>query len=297
MGVAAGVIDRNVRTADGRTLRVQEAGDPGGRPVLIHGGTPNSRHLYQPHVTLAHQQGIRLISYDRPGYGGSTARPGRSIADCAQDVQAIADSLSIDRLAIWGISGGGPHALASAALLRDRLVAVASLASPAPFGAENLDYFAGMGQLNVDDTKLMLEDPLKARQKSKHDREELLSATPEGFRSFMQSLLTETDAAVLTGELAEHLVISTREGLAPGDQGWWDDSWAMVHPWDFNVEEIRVPLLLWHGRQDQFVPFQHGEWLAAHIPTVEARLSDEDGHLTLIQRRIPQVHDWLLAHF
>lgn len=290
-------MDRNIQTTDGRTLLVQEAGDALGRPVLIHGGTPGSRLLYQPHINLAREQGIRLISYDRPGYGGSTPRPGRTIADCAQDVRAIADSLSIDRLAIWGISGGGPHALASAALLSDRLVAVASLASPAPFGARDLDFFAGMGQLNVDDTKLMLDDPVKAREKSQRDRAELLSATPEGFRSFMQSLLTETDAAVLTGELAEHLVTSTREGLAPGDQGWWDDSWAMIHAWGFGLDEIRVPLLVWHGRQDQFVPFQHGEWLAAHIPAVEAHLTDDDGHLTLIQRRIPQVHRWLLDHF
>lgn len=98
-------------------------------------------------------------------------------------------------------------------------------------------------------------------------------------------------------ELAEHLVLSTRDGLAPGDDGWWDDSWAMIQPWGFRVEDIRLPLMLWHGRQDQFVPFQHGQWLAARIPGIEAHLSDEDGHLTLIQRRIPEVHEWLLKHF
>ncbi len=289
--------DRVIPTPQGGTLLVQEGGDPTGRPILLHGGTPNSRLLYQPHVALAAAQRVRLISYDRPGYGGSTPRTGRTIADCAEDVRGIADALDIDRLAIWGISGGGPHALACAALLSDRVVAVASLASLAPYHAAGLDYFEGMGQLNVDDIKLTLADPTAAREKAVKDRQALLEATPEGVREFMKSLLTPTDAAVLTGELAEHMDRTTREGLGPGIDGWWDDGWAFVQPWGFEVEAIAMPVLVWHGRQDQFVPFQHGQWLAAHIPGVEARLTDEDGHLTLLQRRIPDVHSWLLQHF
>src|ERR1700682_2948387 len=291
------VIDTTVRTPDGRTLRVQEGGDPGGRPVLVHGGTPNSRSLYGPHLELAREQGIRLISYDRPGYGGSTPQPGGPIGDCAADVRSIADALDIDRFAIWGISGGGPHALASAALLPDRLVAVASLASPAPYDAPGLDYFGGMGELNVDDIKLMLDDPTAARAKTISDREIMLTATAEGTREFLQTLLTPTDAAVMTGELAEHLTQSGKDGLAPGIEGWWDDGWAMLQPWGFDVRAIDVPMMLWHGRHDKFVPFQHGEWLAHAIPGVDAHLTEEDGHLTLIQRRIPVVHTWLLEHF
>jgi pimeloyl-ACP methyl ester carboxylesterase len=292
-----GVRDSTIGTADGRTLRVQEGGDPKGRPVLVHGGTPNSRHLYGPHLELALEQGIRLISYDRPGYGGSMPQPGRTIGDCAADVRSIANALDIDRFAIWGISGGGPHALACAALLPDRLVAVASLASLAPYDAPELDYFAGMGELNVDDTKLMLTDPVAAKAKTISDREVMLTATAEGTREFLQSLLTPTDAAVMTGELAEHLTENIKDGLAPGIEGWWDDGWALLHPWGFDIGAIDVPMLLWHGQQDRFVPFQHGEWLAQHIPDVDAHLTEEDGHLTLIQRRIPAVHSWLLEHF
>lgn len=292
-----GVTDSTVRTPDGQNLRVQEGGDSRGRPVLVHGGTPNSRNLYGPHVELALEQGIRLISYDRPGYGGSTPDSGRTIADCAADVRSIADALDLDRFAIWGISGGGPHALACAALLPDRLVAVASLASPAPYGAPDLDYFAGMGELNVDDIKLMLDDPAAAKAKTINDREGMLTATTEGMRDFMQTLLTPVDAAVMTGELAAHLTQSGKDGLAPGIEGWWDDSWALLQPWGFDVTAIRVPVTLWHGRQDKFVPFQHGEWLARQIPGVDAHLTDEDGHLTLIQRRIPEVHRWLLERF
>jgi pimeloyl-ACP methyl ester carboxylesterase len=118
--------------------------------VLVHGGTPNSRLLYGPHVELAARQGIRLISYDRPGYGGSARQPGRTIADCTADVRAIAGVLEIDRLAVWGGSGGGPHALACAALLPDLVVAVASLASPAPYGSPGLDYCEGMGEMNAE---------------------------------------------------------------------------------------------------------------------------------------------------
>src|SRR5580692_750776 len=149
-----GNVQRTVQTSDGRTLAVEDSGDPAGRPVLVHNGTPNSRHLYGPHSRDAAERGLRLISYDRPGYGGSSAQPGRSVADCADDVRAVCAELDIDRLAMWGISGGGPHLLACAALLPDLVIAAASLASLAPFDAAGLDYFAGMGQDNVDDTRL-----------------------------------------------------------------------------------------------------------------------------------------------
>ena len=285
-------MQRTVHTADGRVLAVEEAGDPAGRPVLVHGGTPNSRHLYSPHASDAAERGLRLISYDRPGYGESSPQPGRTVADCAADVRAICGELGIDRLATWGISGGGPHVLACAALLPDLVCAVASLASLAPFDADGLDYFAGMGQENVDDTRLFLADEAEARAKTEKDREEFLAAGPDDIATGMATLLTPTDAAVLTGELAKFLTSSMQDGLAPGAQGWWEDT-CMILPWGFDLADISVPVLLLHGKHDMFVPFGHGEWLAAHIPSVEARLSEDDGHLTLFQYRVPEVHAWL----
>jgi pimeloyl-ACP methyl ester carboxylesterase len=255
-------------------------------------GTPNSRLLYGPNVTDAAEHGLRLISYDRPGYGGSTPQPGRTVADCAADVRAICAELGIDRIATWGVSGGGPHVLACAALLPDLVTAAASLASLAPYGAEGLDYFAGMGQENVDDTRLFFTDEAASREKTEKDREEVLATPPEDAAKGMESLLTPTDAAALIGELAEWLVASEQEALAPGIEGWWEDN-CMVRPWEFDLAAIAVPVLLLHGRQDMFVPFSHGEWLAAHIPGVEARLLDDDGHLTLLQNRMPEVHAWL----
>lgn len=273
-------------------LAVEEAGDPAGRPVLVHGGTPNSRHLYGPHSSDAAERGLRLISYDRPGYGGSSPQPGRTVADCAADVRPICADLDIDRLATWGISGGGPHVHACAALLPDLVCAAASLASVAPFGADGLDYFAGMGQGNVDDTRLFLADKAAASAKTEQDREEFLAASPDDMATGMATLLTPTDAAVLTGELAKFLTSSMQDGLAPGARGWWDDN-CMILPWGFDLADISVPVLLLHGWQDMFVPFGHGEWLAVHIPGVEARLTDDDGHLTLFEHRVPEVHAWV----
>ncbi len=286
-------MERIVRTLDGRTLAVEESGDLDGRPVLVHMGTPNSRRLYGRNVADAAGRGLRLISYDRPGYGGSAPHPGRTIADCAEDVRAICATLGIDRLAMWGISGGGPHVLACAALLPELVTAAASLASPAPCGADGLDWFAGMGQDNVDDFRLLLTDEDAARAKLEKDREEFLAASADDLAEGMKSLLSPVDAAALTGELAEYLAQSMREGLAPGSQGWWDDGRAEASPWGFELTQISVPLLLLHGTQDKFVPFGHGQWLAAHIPGVEARLLEGDGHLTLLEHHVRDVHAWL----
>jgi pimeloyl-ACP methyl ester carboxylesterase len=288
-------VEHVIDAAQKRRLAVVEDGDPGGIPVLVHNGTPNSRLLYKHHVSDAVTRGIRLISYDRPGYGGSTPAPGRTVADCAIDVRAICSALNIDRLLTWGVSGGGPHVLATAALLPDLVVAAASVASVAPYGAEGLDYFQGMGQLNADDTHLYFRDKAAARVKVDTDRAEMLAATPEEVATMLQSLLSGPDAAVLSGDLAEYLEQSTQSGLAPGGEGWWEDGGAHLEGWGFDLDAISVPVLLLHGEQDQFVPFGHGVWLAAHIPGVEARLTADDGHLTLSERRIPEVHEWLLS--
>lgn len=286
-------MERTVQTADGRTLAVQENGYPDGIPVLVHMGSPNSRHLYPPTSADAAARGLRLISYDRPGYGGSAPSPGRTVADCAADARAICAALGIDRIAMWGISGGGPHVLACAALLPGLVVAAASLASLAPHDAEGLDWYAGMGKDNADDFRLMQEDMAASRAKIEKDREEALATPVEDLSKSLESLLTPTDAAALTGELAEYLSWSMKDGLAPGVEGWWEDSVAFSGPWGFDLAQISVPVLVVHGRQDMFVPFGHGEWLAAHVPGAEAWLLDNDGHVTLMENRTGEVHAWL----
>lgn len=286
--------EHEVATQDGRVLKVLEDGDRTGRPVVVHNGMPNSRLLFASDVRSAQRLGIRLISYDRPGYGASTRRPGRSVADCAEDVRAIARSLDIDRLGIWGISGGGPHAIACAAVLPDLVMSVAVLASVAPWGAEGLDYFAGTGEWNVEQVSLMLEDPAAARAKCEDNRVQMLTQTLPELMEFLKTLLAPVDAAALTGELGQYVIDATRSGMATSSDGWWDDGLAILEPWGFEFGSIRIPVLLLHGRHDRFVPFAHGEWLARTIPGVEARLTDDDGHLTLTTHHLDEVHSWLL---
>jgi pimeloyl-ACP methyl ester carboxylesterase len=296
-------VQRTVPTTDGRVLAVEEAGDPAGRPVLMHGGTPGSRLLYGPHARDAAERGLRLIGYDRPGYGGSSPQPGRTVADCADDVRAICADLGIDRLAMWGASGGGPHVLACAALLPDLVAAAATLASLAPFDADGLDYFDGMAPENVEDIVLYLSDKAAARAKTDRDRAEILAEAPGDAAEPADSadddaadgfgpILPPVDVAAMEGGLGDFFATAMRDGLAPGSEGWWEDN-CMLRPWGFSLADITVPVLLLHGRQDIFVPFGHGEWLAARIPGVEARLLDEDGYLSLLQNRIPEVQGWL----
>lgn len=286
--------EHEVATQDGRVLKVLEDGDRMGRPVLVHNGMPNSRLLFARDVRSAQRLGIRLISYDRPGYGGSTRRPGRSVADCAEDVRAVARALEIDRLGVWGISGGGPHAIACAAVLPDLVMSVGVLASVAPWGAEGLDYFAGTGEWNVEQVSLMLEDPAAARAKCEDNRVQMLTQTLPELMEFLKTLLAPVDAAALTGELGQYVIDVTRSGMATSSDGWWDDGLAILEPWGFEFGSIRTPVLLLHGRHDRFVPFAHGEWLARNIPGVEARLTDDDGHLTLTTHHLDEVHSWLL---
>jgi pimeloyl-ACP methyl ester carboxylesterase len=263
--------------------------------VLFHNGMPNSRLMYEDHVTIAVDKGVKFISYDRPGYGGSDPQPGRTVGDCAADVRAISTALGIERLGVIGWSGGGPHALACAALVEDVVPAVVSIASVAPDGADGLDYFSGMGEHNVKDIKQGLEDPAASRLEMAAQREQMLTATADQLLEMYSSLYAPVDAAVMTGDYADFAVATLHDGLAPGDQGWWDDGEAIVRfPWGFDPGSIRTPVLLSHGRQDRFVPFAHGEWLASRIPGVESRLTEDDGHMTFMNNNLAVMLDWIL---
>jgi pimeloyl-ACP methyl ester carboxylesterase len=289
--------DREISLPDGRILQTREAGDSHGRPVFVLHGSPGSRFFWETQIRDATQRGIRLIGYDRPGYGGSTAKPGLCVADGPADVEAIANELGLDRFAVWGYSGGGPFALASAALLPDRVVAAASTASPAPYPAEGIDYFAGMGESNVSDWKLMMSDQAAWEKKAAEDRAGMLDATPRQLTEYLSSLLSDVDRGALTTEVAEFLSRQGKEGLKSGVQGWRDDGLAGAKPWGFELSSIRVPFQLWHGGSDRFVPFAHGEWLAAHLPRAEAHLEQNEGHISLIFNRFPSIHQWLHDQF
>jgi pimeloyl-ACP methyl ester carboxylesterase len=297
MGRDSTTVIHDVTTPDDRTLRVYEAGATDGVPMIVHHGTPTSGRLYSRHVALAEAGGIRVIGYDRPGYAGSTRHEGRSIAGAADDVRAIANHFGFDRVTTWGISGGGPHALACVALLPDLVAAAASLGGVAPMDADGLDWTAGMGEENLEGFAAVRAGGAALDAYLDAHRAELLQADAEKLVAAWDTLLAPVDRAVLTGMFAEYVVESVQAALEPGNDGWRDDEIAFAKPWGFSLEAIGTPVLLWHGTHDLFVPVSHGEWLAARIQGVDARISDDDGHLTLIERRIPDVHAWLVERY
>jgi pimeloyl-ACP methyl ester carboxylesterase len=287
----------DITLRDGRTLHVYNEGDPNGAAIVAHHGTPSSGRLHPDSIADARARGIRLIGYDRPGYGvSSSAQPGRSVGDAAADVAELLDQLGVDRFATWGHTGGGPHARACAALLPERCVAAALLASPGPYGAEGLDWLEGMGELNVEEFDAVLAGA-EALEPAIRRNQEMFSAGPEGLREGMLTILSPVDREVFTAEVAEWSYMVMAEGGAERIEGWRDDNLAFVKPWGFEPADIRRPVLVLHGVQDLMAPPGHGRWLAANIPGVEAEISDAEGHITLLVNRIPEVHEWLLQRF
>jgi pimeloyl-ACP methyl ester carboxylesterase len=285
----------SVRTPDGRTLAVREAGDGSGRAIVTHHGTPGAGHLYRSEIESAERHGLRLITYDRPGYGGSTPHPGRRVADAAADVAAILDALGIERFATYGTSGGGPHALACAALLHGRCAAAATIAGVGPADAPDLDFMAGMGEGNIAEFGSAREGREQLVAYCRADAEGMAAVGPEEFADAIRPHLSEVDVEVLTGEFAAFLHGEIIAGLEPGVEGWVDDDYAFLAPWGFDVAAIHVRVLAWQGEQDLMVPSDHGRWLREHVAGADGRLSPEEGHLTLFVNRIGDVHDWLRA--
>ncbi|WP_028059662.1 alpha/beta fold hydrolase [Candidatus Solirubrobacter pratensis] len=282
---------------DGRRLRVVDDGDPRGVPVLVHHGTPGAGLLHAPWADDAAARGIRLLSYHRPGYGESTRDAGRTVASAAADAAAIADALGFERFATWGASGGGPHALACAALLGSRVVACATIASVAP-RVDGFDFLAGMGEGNVREFEAAIAGEAELRPLLERLGAGMLGDEAEELtEGDLESVFSPADAAVLARPLGVFLQESFRAGLAGGVDGWVDDDLAFVGPWGFDPGAIAVPVQVWQGRQDRMVPYEHGVWLARRLPRVDVRLSPDDGHLTLPERRVGEVHAFLRERF
>ena len=221
---------RDVTLRDGRTLRVGDAGDPDGAVVVVHHGTPGSGHFYPPHVERARERGLRLIAYDRAGYGGSTPNPGRNVAAVANDVSDVLDALGVERYASMGGSGGGPHTLALGALLAEHCVGICAIASPTPWDAEGIDWLAGQGEQNQQEWAAALAGPDALEAYLEPVAAEIVQATPEALRDLLVTLLPPVDRDVLTGELAKHAHISMTEAVAAGVAGWRDDDLAFTRP-------------------------------------------------------------------
>ena len=219
------------------------------------------------------------------------------MADSVGDIRAVADELGIDRFAVWGEGGGASSALACAAALPRRVVAVASVAGAAPFPAQGLDWFAGMGEYNVRDVQLMMSDQPAWEVKCRKDRDELLAATPAHTADMAASMDSEVDRAPDMGEFNEYNLRRAREGMKNSEEGMRDDSLAMVKPWGFELSEIRAPVQIWHGGQDRYVPVAHGVWLAAHIPHAEAHIEPGEGAGSILLHHVPEIQGWLASQF
>jgi pimeloyl-ACP methyl ester carboxylesterase len=286
-------LEHRIKTYDGRTLAVSEWGDPDGLPYIGMHGTPGGRITYWEDPTIYARHGLRRITYDRPGYGESTRSRGRSIADVVGDVSAIADALGIDRFVVSGGSGGGPHCLATAALMPDRVIRCLAQVSIAPYPSEGLDWLAGMTQGNIDEFRAAMEGEEPMRAIAERERATTLGRLSDGRSDFLGDTYEMSDAD--KAQMAKHITLVADQffnALAPGVDGWVDDMLAFVRPWGFDVTSIRVPTAVTYGRTDNLVPAAHGDWLAAHIPNAIVDAHETAGH-TGDDADVEHLHAWL----
>ena len=289
---------RFVNLSDGRTLGLVEGGDPDGHPVIGLHGTPGCRFNRLVDDSVYAEAGVRYITTDRAGYGVSTRHRGRSVADEAKDVLAVADALGLDRFSVVGGSGGGPHALACGALLKGRVERAACQSSLAPLGTDGLsrqEWLAGM-------------DPeIAAELEWAEAGEDVLTREMQRAQDLMERRLEEDPGALMgieasAGDVAFLLrpeVIEAFRRIIPeqarqGVGGSVDDTLAFARHWGFDLEKIDVPILLTYGDADSSCPIAHGRFLAAAIPTAVVVETPGGGHFADNPREeVLATHRWL----
>ena len=260
-------------------LHCYDTGETGRLPLIYHHGTPNIGSPPAPLFADGDRLGLRWIGYDRPGYGGSAPAPGRDVASGATYTARIADELGLDRFAVLGHSGGGPHALACAALLPERVTAAVSISGLAPFGAAGLDWFAGMAS----------PASLRAATAGRAVKEAYEAAPTETDPGFIAA-----DWAALDGAWGWFGQV-VGPAMAGGPAAAVDDDLAYVTPWGFDPARITVPALLVHGGLDTCVPSSHSTWLAAHLPGSELRISPAQGHISILTTAAVPALEWIVA--
>jgi pimeloyl-ACP methyl ester carboxylesterase len=287
---------RFTQAPDGRKLAFAEWGDPSGNPVFILHGTPGCRLNRHPDAALVRSTGAHMITYDRPGYGGSDRHQGRTVADAAGDVAAIADALGIGRFSVSGGSGGGPHALAVAALLGDRVTRAACVVGLAPFAALGDEWFTGMDTENVKEFGWALAGEERLAAELQREDEQLRQRVAADPATMLGNFdLSESDKKVLSrADFEEMWRESTIEQTRNGVWGWVDDDLAFVSGWGFDPATVAVPTLVWYGTGDVLVPPSHGEWIVSTVPGAVARRNDL-GHLGDPDADLVERLHWLTA--
>jgi len=282
------------KASDGRDLAYEVSGDSHGWPVFLLHGTPGSRMGPRPRSSLLYRLGVRLICHDRPGYGDSTRHEGRRVADVAQDVRSLADDLGLERFSVVGRSGGGPHALACAALLPDRVVRAAVLVGPAPPDALGLDWFAGMSDANNAAFRTASPDADRLMETLRL-RAERAMRDPESLIEFLRVQMSRPDLDLANAVTMRRLFAQTyMEALKGGTYGWLDDAVALRVHWGFELRDVTVPVRLWHGTEDTFTPVSHTRWLAGRLPNAEIQVQEDAAHFGAVQI-LPEVLGWLAA--
>lgn len=277
---------------DGRKLSVQISGAPWGQPVFLFHGTPGVGRGPRPRGIVLHRLGIRLISYNRPGYPGSDRNKNRTVADAATDVKAIADDFGIDRFSVVGRSGGAPHALACAAILNKQVICGAALGSLAPYDAEGLDWSLGMADSNVQayrDAEANLGALIATLQKQAGQ----VRGNSGGLLRKLWKELASDDKDVV-GDIALRRIIAEvhAEALRDNVDGWLDDIVALSRPWGFELSEITAPVKLWHGGKDVFSPATHTYWLHKRIPNSTLEIEDQKAHFSSVES-LPKALAWV----
>ena len=282
-------------TPDGRSVEVLTAGPPDGLPLLFHNGTPSGLVAFPPMTAAAAERGLRTVMYARPGYGQSTEQPGRSVAGTVADAASVLDGLGADQFVTVGWSGGGPHALACAALLPGRCLAATSLAGVAPAHAAGLDWLAGMGPENITEFGAAEQGEPALIGYLTAAADELRQVTGEQVADALGGLVSAVDRDVVTAAFADYLAAAFRAALSTGIAGWRDDDLAFVADWGFPVEQAgQVPVAVWQGSEDRMVPYPHGTWLAEHIPGARVHLLTGEGHLSIVVHHFGAIVDELL---
>lgn len=287
--------EQSVTSVEGRAVGFRLYGPATGSPVVMHNGTPGTSMLGPRHVSVAEQVGVRLLVIDRPGYGASARQPGRRVVDVVTDVSRIVDDLGWDRFAVWGGSGGGPHALACAATLPQRVTRCACVVGPAPFDAAGLDWFAGMSPANVEEFRLAQQGDQSYRPLVERLGTEAVAAAAAGDIQITEEYqLAESDIAALQARTTEDGYLArVQAAFRDGADGWIDDSIAMVRPWGFDLGTIAVPVSVRYGLDDVLVPSGHGDYLARTIPDAQQALLS-GGHV-LGDDDLSSIYTWLTS--
>ena len=284
-----------ITLADGRTLEVATWGDATKPTVVFHHGTPGSSRtlaLFQP---LIDRGEFFFVTTSRAGYGRASRDPGRAFASVVPDTRAALDHLGRDAYTSLGWSGGGPHALACAALDEPRCRGVVAIASVVPIDVD-INWTDGMGPENLEEFALALEGGPAFEAAIEAAGLFLAESSAENVLELMGGLLSEPDQAALSDDaLRRAFAESTAYGFFEGWRGFYDDDVATFSPWGFDVTAITTPVDVFYGDLDLMVPASHGEWLAGHLPTARAHHYAHEGHLSIFANHADEVAAALAA--